>query len=410
MDRTASDGRGSADEKSTQDSSILERRPHLREAYEALCEVRDFTSRGLAPRLCAAGFNDIPDVGLLILAAMPLGPAARVLIRHLGITAEAASQSLETLIGRGYLEFRNNPDDARKPIIVLTSQGRAALDQIEAGSIARRWAEFPFRSGDIVISTAPKSGTTWVQMICALLIFQTPSLPGPLPKLSPWLDERHGCAKIYAELAAQQHRRFIKTHVPLNEIPVDPRVTYIVVARSPLDVAVSWYHQVSSAADNPAGKNGGDRRFESPRQWVLDRIAEMEAYPHGRDSFDTMLKNLASAWERRAEPNVILVHYEDLSADLAGEMRQLAGHLDITVPAAEWPNLVQAATFKGMQAAAEKLEPRHRDVSKGESAFFRCGSSGEGRSLLTSTEAAQYYSRAAQVVPPDLLAWLHRDN
>ena len=51
-----------------------------------------------------------------------------------------------------------------------------------------RWSGFPFRNGDIVISTRSKSGTTWMQMICALLIFQTPRLPAPLGDLSPWLD------------------------------------------------------------------------------------------------------------------------------------------------------------------------------------------------------------------------------
>ena len=45
-----------------------------------------------------------------------------------------------------------------------------------------RWAGFPFRDGDIVISTRSKSGTTWMQMICALLIFQTEDLPGTLPR------------------------------------------------------------------------------------------------------------------------------------------------------------------------------------------------------------------------------------
>jgi len=30
-----------------------------------------------------------------------------------------------------------------------------------------RWLGFPFRDGDIVISTRSKTGTTWVQMICA---------------------------------------------------------------------------------------------------------------------------------------------------------------------------------------------------------------------------------------------------
>ena len=51
-----------------------------------------------------------------------------------------------------------------------------------------RWAGFRFREGDIVISTRSKSGTTWMQMICALLVFQSPDLPAPLVELSPWLD------------------------------------------------------------------------------------------------------------------------------------------------------------------------------------------------------------------------------
>lgn len=51
-----------------------------------------------------------------------------------------------------------------------------------------RWTGFPFREGDIVISSRSKTGATWVQMICALLIFQTPRVPASLGELSPWLD------------------------------------------------------------------------------------------------------------------------------------------------------------------------------------------------------------------------------
>src|SRR6187455_3349932 len=51
-----------------------------------------------------------------------------------------------------------------------------------------RWDGFAFRSGDIVISTPPKSGTTWTQMLCALLIFDGPAFPAPLDEVSPWLD------------------------------------------------------------------------------------------------------------------------------------------------------------------------------------------------------------------------------
>src|SRR5215471_16038758 len=85
----------------------------------------------------------------------------------------------------------------------------------QEGRDSTRWLGFPFRDGDIVISTPSKTGTTWVQMICALLIFGEPQLPAPLGPLSPWLDHRvTPREEVYALLAAQQHRRFIKTHTP----------------------------------------------------------------------------------------------------------------------------------------------------------------------------------------------------
>ena len=37
-----------------------------------------------------------------------------------------------------------------------------------------RWTGFRFRDGDIVISTPPKCGTTWMQTLCAMFVFGTP--------------------------------------------------------------------------------------------------------------------------------------------------------------------------------------------------------------------------------------------
>src|SRR5215831_8640386 len=117
----------------------------------------------------------------------------------------------------------------------------------QEGRDSTRWLGFPFREGDIVISTPSKSGTTWAQMICGLLIFGEPQLPAQLGRLSPWLDHLVAPrAEVYALLAGQQHRRFIKTHTPLDGLPLDPRATYLVTARNPLDVAVSYYHQLAN--------------------------------------------------------------------------------------------------------------------------------------------------------------------
>ncbi len=79
-----------------------------------------------------------------------------------------------------------------------------------------RWLDFPFRDGDVVISTRSKSGgTTWMQQICLSLALGNPELPDALSRLSPWLDwlvEPYD--DVLARLERQDHRRVLKTHKP----------------------------------------------------------------------------------------------------------------------------------------------------------------------------------------------------
>jgi hypothetical protein len=278
-----------------------------------------------------------------------------------------------------------------------------------------RWVGFPFRPGDIVISTRSKSGTTWVQMICALLVFQTPDLPAPLSELSPWLDwlvtPRD---EVYARLAAQDHRRFVKTHTPLDGIPLDPRATYVVVARHPLDIAVSLYHQGDNLDRERIRRLTGQPEPDGPRvprpplrDWLVSWIDRDVGPREEMDSLPGVMWHLSDAWARRNEPNVVLVHYDDLSADLEGEMRRLAASLEFTVPEVQWPGLVRAATFEHMKARADAVVPDPSGVLKDVQAFFRRGTSGAGSELLTDEELAHYERRTAQLAPPDLLAWLH---
>ena len=282
-----------------------------------------------------------------------------------------------------------------------------------------RWRGFPFRDGDIVISSRSKTGTTWVQMICALLIFQTPELEGPVGRFSPWLDRlTRPRDEVVARLEAQQHRRFVKTHTPLDGIPLDPRATYLVIGRHPLDSAVSLYYQgqnidrarqrqlVEQATGQPAIEEQV-RPHKPVRDWLLDWIRN-DASPHEEmDSIRGVLWHDSDAWARRSAPNIVLLHYADLSADLENQMRQLAARLAIAVPESAWPALVQAATFASMRESAAKITGSGQ-ILKSPVAFFRRGTSGAGQELLTDDELAHYYSRAASLAPADMLQWLHR--
>jgi aryl sulfotransferase len=279
-----------------------------------------------------------------------------------------------------------------------------------------RWNDFSFRAGDIVISARSKSGTTWVQMICALLVFRDPALPAPLAELSPWVDWLGTpSAELYASLDAQQHRRFVKTHTPLDGVPLDERATYIVVARHPLDMAVSLYHQGDNLDRERIRELTGQHEPPAPvtsrrplHEWLRWWIEEDADPREHMDSLPGVLWHVSDAWGRREASNVVLMHYTDLADDLEAEMRRLARVLRIDIDETAWPRLVHAATFTAMRARAAELAPDAAGVLKDRAAFFRRGSSGAGREQLSRDELEHYNARTRARCAPDLWAWLHR--
>jgi Sulfotransferase domain len=104
------------------------------------------------------------------------------------------------------------------------------------------WNDFRFRRDDVVIATYAKAGTTWTQQIVAQLIFG--GRAGiDVASLSPWLDLRMPPKEVkLAALEAQRHRRFIKTHLPVDALVFSPAAKYIYIGRDGRDVVWSLYN------------------------------------------------------------------------------------------------------------------------------------------------------------------------
>jgi hypothetical protein len=243
-------------------------------------------------------------------------------------------------------------------------------------------------------------------------------LPEPLGRLSPWLDWT-GLPRdeVYARLALQSHRRIIKSHTPLDGIPLDERATYVVMGRHPLDMAVSLYHQIGNINRSRLRQLTGQPEPVTPapprptlHDWLLS-WTEWDGNPEDQlDSLPGVFHHVGDAWARRRQSNIVLVHYDDLAADLEGAMRRLATVLAITVPEATWPLLVRSAEFDTMRAAAEKIAPDPADILIDHRKFFRRGTSGAGREVLTDDEWGRYRRRVELMAPPDLLAWVHHEQ
>jgi aryl sulfotransferase len=290
-----------------------------------------------------------------------------------------------------------------------------------------RWEGFRFRPDDIVISTPPKCGTTWTQMICGLLILQRTDLGAPLSTLSPWLDMLTRARRdVFASLEAQTHRRFIKTHTPLDGLPSAPGVTFVCVARDPRDVALSMDgHRQNVDAERfraacveaaridgveldedwaPPVPSPGDER-ERFWRWVDDDAPAART----SSSLRRTMWHLCTFWDRRADADVVLLHYDELQADLEGSMRELAARLGIDVPEALWPELVAAARFEAMKRGAATMAPTAdgRSLWRDDRQFFRRGTSGQWRDLLDEDDLARYRRRVASLARPEVAAWAH---
>lgn len=283
-----------------------------------------------------------------------------------------------------------------------------------------RWDGFEFRPSDIVISTPPKCGTTWTQMLCAMLIFDGPDFPAPLSELTPWLDQTiRPLDNVRAIYAAQQHRRFIKTHTPLDGLSVREDVTYVVVGRDPRDVMVSMEHHLANMdLDRVLALRGqvvgnDDLDMLTPRPPVSDDPSErFRTFVHasketGAVCLTSVLHHLDTGWQLRQAPNVVMCHYADYTNDLPGEIVRLANALDINMNPDRAQTLAAEATLERMRDRADDVLPNAGAIWKDDRAFFRAGSFGEWRSRVNDDDLAEYDRTVAAIVSPDLATWAH---
>ncbi|MGD8415665.1 MAG: sulfotransferase domain-containing protein [Pseudomonadales bacterium] len=272
------------------------------------------------------------------------------------------------------------------------------------------WNDLVFRDDDIVISTYAKSGTTWMQQIIAQMLFGgDPSLE--VSEMSPWLDLRVPPKAVKLPLVeAQTHRRFLKTHLPVDALVFSPKAKYIYVGRDGRDVVWSAYnHHVNANASWYAALNDTPGRVGPPigpppadirqywREWL-----DQNGYP-----WWPFWENVRSWWEIRNLPNVLMVHFESLKRDMEGEMRRIADFLDIDVPADRWAPILEYCSFDWMKRNATKSVPLGGAFwDAGAQVFINKGINGRWRDTLTAAEVAEYEARADAELGPECARWL----
>jgi aryl sulfotransferase len=272
------------------------------------------------------------------------------------------------------------------------------------------WEALDFRDDDIVIATYAKSGTTWTQQIIGQLLFRgSPDVE--VAAISPWLDLRVPPREVkLPAVMAQRHRRFLKTHLPVDALVYSPRAKYLYVGRDGRDVVWSLYnHHVHAnalwyqALNDTPGRVGPP--IEPPRGDILQYFRQWldgDGYP-----FWPFWENIRSWWEIRHLPNLMLLHFNELKADLPGQIRRIAAFLDIEIDEQDFPRIVEHCGFAYMKAHAEQSVPVGGIFWEGGArTFIHKGSNGRWRDMLSAADIRHYEATASSELGPDCARWL----
>ena len=281
-----------------------------------------------------------------------------------------------------------------------------------------RWQHFTPRTGDVTVVTPYKSGTTWMLQIAGHLVFNDLQQRDP-GKFGRWLDAPwRPVADEVDDLEAMTGRRVMKTHLPLDGLPYDPDHRYIYVGRDLRDVFMSlWNHHshytaqlwdIMTATAEAKGLQMSPRCPADIREFFAGWVSrgsfdwEQDGYPYW-----SATHHLKTWWAFRHLPNVHFVHFNDLLADLEGEIARIAEFLGYDHGAKRYAEIAALTTFAAMKRDAGLVAPgAHFGFRGGPNTFINKGTNGRWKDVLTQSDLLLYREMIARGLPADAAEWL----
>eukprot|EP00170_Pyropia_yezoensis_P006037 contig_24566_g6056 len=275
------------------------------------------------------------------------------------------------------------------------------------------WDGFPFRADDVLVATYGKAGTSWMQAILGHLLLGVGSDAAARPQaVSPWLDMRSATpvAERHAALAAQTHRRFLKSHLPLDALPYSPDLKYIYIGRDARDLIWSMHnHHTSLLPEALAALNALPGRVGPPMGPApTDPVAYWRDWMDGDGApWWPFWSHTRAWWAARSLPNVLLLHYADMLADLPAAVRRVAAFLAVPVTPEDVATITERCSFAYMRAHAADVVPGGGHAFRGGAeAFIHKGTNGRWRGMLSEEDVATYEARAVAELGDDCARWL----
>ncbi|XP_037684889.1 sulfotransferase 1 family member D1 [Choloepus didactylus] len=251
-------------------------------------------------------------------------------------------------------------------------------------STAEEWSQvesFEARPDDLLISTYPKSGTTWISEILDLIYnngdvekCKRDAIYSRVPFMELIIP---GVTNGIEQLNSMQSPRLVKTHLPVQLLPSsfwknDCKMIY--VARNAKDVAVSYYYFYQMAKMHP-----------EPGTWeeFLDKFMA------GKVNFGSWYDHVKGWWEKRKDYQILYLFYEDMKEDPKGGLQKLLKFLKKDLTEETMDKILYHSSFDVMKQnpCANYTTMSTCAMDHSVSPFMRKGISGDWKNQFT---VAQY--------------------
>jgi hypothetical protein len=194
------------------------------------------------------------------------------------------------------------------------------------------------RPTDVIITPYGKCGTTWIQQVFHGLRTRGDMDFDDISRVVPWIETAH---ELGLDLDAPQRGepRGYKSHLSYDLVPKGAR--YIVSLRDPKDALVSsfrfmegWWFETGSVPIEAFARVAYMRRGAKRDYW----------------------HHLLSWWERRNDPNVLMLCYEHMNRDLAGTVRRIAQFVGIALDDELFDIVMRQSSLEFMLAHKDRFD------------------------------------------------------
>ncbi len=260
-------------------------------------------------------------------------------------------------------------------------------------------AHFEPRHSDILITTAPKSGTTWMQQILHQLRSGGDTHFRSINDVVPWLEKpnaRQTWQQRLQQFAELPDPRIFKTHCTAEQTPGIDRVNIILSSRDPRDCCVSMYHHILNMTEATRAQTG------IPCPQSFDQHVEQWL------SGGAWYRNIKSWWPYHDHPNVLWLRYQDMKHDLAACMNQIIDFLKWQITTEQKARALEQSSFEWMKQHDEKFS-RQDSTDKPlfkPGQFIRKGEVGSHQKMMTTEQEERILNQAHQWLDKDCLHFL----